>query len=113
MADRANIFDGADADDLSDFQPAKPKRTAPPAQAVREVAAKANFPSREADPKPERPGRKQYRTGRTEQFFCKADPKVVADFYAIANEQNWVMGVTLENAVAALKRELARGGNGQ
>ena len=34
-----------------------------------------------------------------------ADPR--DDIYAIANQQGWVIGLTLERAVAALKKEIA------
>jgi len=33
----------------------------------------------------------------------------VAAFYAIADAQGWVLGETLERAVAALKAEIGRG----
>jgi hypothetical protein len=42
----------------------------------------------------------------------KADPEVVDDFYAITDAEGWVLGETLQRAVAALKRELKRGGEG-
>jgi hypothetical protein len=101
--------------DVSGFAPAKPAPKAN-AEAVRKVAENASFPSREAptsqEPKPEakapRPERRVYRTGRTAQFTCKADPRVVGEFYAICNEREWVMGETLRRAVEALSRELAR-----
>ena len=114
MADRANIFDDADFD-LSGFTPAKPA-AAPAPEAIRKVAEKAAFPSRDPEKQkepPEKTGRERriYRTGRNAQFFCKATPEVVEEFYAISNAQGWVMGETLERAVAALKRELqGRGG---
>lgn len=107
MADRANIF-GDDDFDVSGFAPAKPP-VAPTKEAVRDVAEKASFPSREATTEPTQKGRRErrtFRTGRDTQFTCKARLDVVDAFYAISNEQGWVMGETLERAVAALRREL-------
>jgi hypothetical protein len=100
--------------DVEGFTPAKPPAKGSP-EAIRKLAEKASFPSREAapalTPKAEgqgaRPERRIYRTGRTAHFACKADPKVVAEFYDICDSQDWVMGKTLERAVEALKRELA------
>ena len=50
-----------------------------------------------------------YRTGHSEQFTIKAAPAVVEEFYAIAEREGWVLGETLERAVAALNRELDSG----
>ncbi len=47
MAERANIFGAADLD-LSDFKPAAPPPQ-PPREAVRKVAEKASFSSREPE----------------------------------------------------------------
>lgn len=124
MTGRADIFaDDDDADvppknddlDLSVFKAAK--RVGPPADAVRKVAEGSAFKSREvAKPEPvkqeEPPKRRErriYRTGRDAHFSCKAKPETVDEFYGICNEQGWVMGETLERAVAALKRELGQG----
>ncbi len=110
MADRASIFDDAPDFDVSGFTPAKPT-PAPASEAVRKVAESTSFQSREPEKKsekgPERKARRVYRTGRNAQFFCKAAPEVVEKFYAISNAQEWVMGETLDRAVAALERELA------
>jgi hypothetical protein len=106
MAERADIFGGSDFD-VADFTPAKPAPAASP-EAVRRVAERAEFPSRE--PARKRPNRKPrcYRTGRNAQFTIKADPDVVAEFYKITEEQEWVLGETLERAVDALKKEIAK-----
>ena len=45
--------------------------------------------------------RSHYRTGRNAQFTIKADPDVVAEFYRITDAEGWVLGETLEKAVAA------------
>jgi hypothetical protein len=105
MADRANVFGDSDFD-VSGFEPTKPSPAAAP-EAVRKVAERAEFSSREPDRKRPKREPRTYRTGRNAQFSCKADPDVVDDIYAIAKEQGWVIGLTLERAVAALKKEIA------
>ncbi len=47
------------------------------------------------------------RTGRTMQFNARATPQTVEALYAIADQQGWLVGETLERALAALRRELA------
>jgi hypothetical protein len=49
---------------------------------------------------------RRYRTGRNVQFNMKASQEAVDAFYAISDKQGWVLGETLEHAVAALRREL-------
>ena len=40
------------------------------------------------------------------QFNVKASQETVDAFYAISDSKGWVLGETLEHALAALKREL-------
>jgi len=47
-----------------------------------------------------------HRTGRTMQFNARAKPQTVEALYAIADRQGWLVGETLEHALAALEREL-------
>jgi len=109
---RASIFDDAAPLDLADFAP-KPKAepAAPAAEAVRAVAETANFRSRQAAPThiataaPKRPARR-FRTGRNVQFNVKALQETVDAIYAVSESQGWVLGYTLERAIAALQREL-------
>ena len=116
---RAKIF--ADAEpaatlDLSSFAPkiaADPLAT--PADQVRAIAESANFRSREpviAQPAGEgREGAKRqprrHRTGRSVQFNVKASQATIDAFYALSEAQGWVLGETLEHALAALQRETA------
>jgi len=115
---RASIFDDDTKLDLSDFAP-KPKSDvkAPPAAAVKAVAEKVNFKSR--DPSVQPPATQQspkpsvkraprvHRTGRNVQFNVKASQETIDEIYAITEAHpGWVLGYTLERAVAALKREL-------
>lgn len=103
-----SIFE-AGALDVSGFAPKNgrgPNEMAP--DLVRAVSEAARFPSREAIP---RRAPRIYRTGRTMQFNARATPETVEAFYAIADEQRWLVSEALEHALAALKRELA--GQGQ
>jgi hypothetical protein len=116
---RASIFDDETKLDLSDFAP-KPKNDvkAPPAAAVKAVAEKANFKSRDPSvqqpvaPQPSKPSSvkrapRVHRTGRNVQFNVKASQETIDEIYAITEAHpGWVLGYTLERAVAALKREL-------
>jgi hypothetical protein len=106
MSERASIFDSNQDFDLAGFAPQKSKATTP-AEQVRQVSEEANFRSREPDRKRPKREPRRYRTGRDTQFNIKADAEVIEDFYRIADTQEWVLGETLERAVAALKNELA------
>ena len=128
---RASILDSLDDDeadlDLSRFQPKTgPDKDALPAEQVRAIAEASNFPSREpkprraaavpvaepvpvvapADAAPRRQPRR-HRTGRTMQLNARTTPETVSAFYAIADAQGWLVGETIEHALAALQRELA------
>jgi len=101
---RAGVFD----DDLSDFQP----RPAAKPQQVRQVAEEVGFRSR--DPKQEeqpaeRRAPRRYRTGRNQQLNIKARSEAIESFYAVADQQGWVLGETFERAISALRRELSEG----
>jgi hypothetical protein len=114
-APRASIFD-EDEIDISGFAPKLgPDASAPPPEQVRAVAVAANFRSRESPgPAPaaaKRPPRR-HRTGRNVQFNVKASQNTVDAFYAISDRQGWVLGETLEHALAALQRELGEPGRG-
>jgi hypothetical protein len=113
---RASIFEdgGVQELDVSGFAPKTSIDTkAPDAEQVRAVSQAAKFVSREpATPKPEAKAKRtarRYRTGRNVQFNVKALQETVDDIYAITEaNKGWVLGYTLERAVAALKRELER-----
>jgi hypothetical protein len=110
---RASIFGDEETTslDLKSFAPkASPDAKAPAAEQVRAVAQAANFPSRESaatkpSSKKQRPNR-QYRTGRNVQLSIKALAETVDIFYAVTDEQKWVLGYTLQRAMDALQREL-------
>ncbi len=112
MSERAQIF-GNDADfDVSAFMPkTTPKKDSAPDDALRAVAEQAAFTSREPAPPKQRQKKirepRQHRTGRNVQFNLKVRAEALDAFYKIADEQNWVLGETFEQAVDALRRELA------
>jgi hypothetical protein len=97
--------------DLSDFKPAAPKKPKLEASAIREVSEANNFPSRAASKqkveKPTAPQRRR-RTGRNVQFNIKATPETIARFTALADQQGWVFGETLDRALDALEENLSR-----
>jgi hypothetical protein len=108
---RASIFEEPEELDVSGFAPKGPPIAAPPAAQVRAVSEAAKFPSREAQTRPPASAPKReprrYRTGRNVQFNMKASQEAVEAFYAVSDTQGWVLGETLEHAVAALQRELS------
>lgn len=111
---RASIFgdDETTTLDVTGFAPkAQVDNKAPPAEQVRAVSQAANFKSREATA--EKPATKavkrsprQYRTGRNVQLSIKALAETVEAFYAVTDQQKWVLGYTLQRAMDALQREL-------
>jgi hypothetical protein len=109
--ERASIFVGDEALDVSAFAPKFDlKPNAVPAELVRGIAEASRFPSREAKASPPVPMRRPpriHRTGRTMQFNARTTPQTVEALYAIADRQGWLVGETLEHALAALQRELA------
>ena len=110
---RASIF-GDDDLDVSGFAPKLgPDLSAPPAEQVRKVAEASNFRSREPVSPPEVSSKRvprRHRTGRNVQFNVKASQDTVDAFYAISDGCGWVLGETLEKALAALQRELESAG---
>jgi len=112
---RASIFDEGEGAEL-DMGGFAPKTAidmkAPKPEQVREVAKAAKFSSREAaPPKVETPAKRptrRYRTGRNVQFNIKARQETVDTFYAITDREKWVLGHTLQRAIEALQRELAK-----
>jgi hypothetical protein len=115
---RARLFEESNDIDLSGFKPKEaPAPMAPPAEQVKAVSESANFRSREptnnapdatSPPEALKPKRqpRTHRTGRNVQFNVKASQDAVDTFYRISDEQEWVLGETLERALAALEREL-------
>ena len=106
-ADRASIFgDDLPEVDAADFKP-KPKKKPADKQAVRAASDAAGFPSRQPQPSPKQQRRR--RTGRNQQINIKATAETVETMNAIADQQGWGLGETLEHAIAALQSQLGEG----
>lgn len=108
MAERAGLFEEGNEDfDVSAFAPKKPTTTAQPAsEAIRNVAESANFQSREPVKPAGRTKQRRRRTGRNVQFNTKVTGACRDTFYEISDRNGWVLGETMEKAIAALQREL-------
>jgi hypothetical protein len=111
-ATRAGVFDGEDDLDVSGFAPKPAERPTVKPEQVRAVSEAAQFQSREPrrDAVPATMAKREprrYRTGRNTQLNIKARTEAIEAFYAIANQQKWVLGETFERAIDALKRDLA------
>lgn len=109
---RSSIFD--DDIDVSDFKPKPATKLKDPADraALREVAAKRGFASREPEPSTPPPAavaqrvQRRHTTGRNRQLNIKASAETIERFYALADAKGWVLGETFEQAVAALEAKL-------
>ncbi len=106
MAERADVFGTGDFD-VAGFAPAKPA-AAPPPEAVKKVAEAAKFTSREPAPGKSKRQPRTYRTGRNRQLNVRVRDYTFNDVYEISDAQGWVLGETIEKAIAALKRELEK-----
>jgi hypothetical protein len=78
---------------------------------VRAVSEAAQFQSREPKQPPApvtsiKREPRRYRTCRNTQLNIKTRTEAIESFYAIADQQGWVLGETFERAIEALKREL-------
>ena len=113
MSERASVFDSDVEFDVSEFRPRQttPPRNATPPEAVRTVSEASNFRSREPGAsKRKEPAKREprrYRTGRNVQLNIKVRAETLDSFYALADREGWVLGETLERAIAALTKELA------
>lgn len=108
---RASVFDSDSDLDVSGFAPKPVDRGAAGPDQVKAVSEFALFwsrePRRDAAAAPARREPRRHRTGRNMQLNIKARTEAIASFYAIADQQDWVLGETFEHALEALKRELA------
>lgn len=110
-AKRAGVFDSEDNLDVSGFAPKSVDSTAVRPEQIRAVSESAQFQSREPQRHPPIDSTKReprrHRTGRNMQLNIKARTEAINSFYAITDQQGWVLGETFEHAIEALKRELA------
>ena len=84
---------------------------------MRAISEASNFPSRQAAKalQPAAPmgsvtakrQPRRHRTGRTAPLSASTTPATVELLYAIADQQGGLVGETIENALAALQRDLA------
>lgn len=112
----------ADIDFDQQFEQLNPKKFKPKAEQgsqtwppiakeeIRQVAEATGFTSRESTPITNTitgtTKRRVHRTGRNEQFNTKVEGAVKQGFYAIAEQQDWVLGETLQYALEALREKL-------
>ena len=116
---RASIFDD-DELDVSGFAPKAAPEPKAPVEQVRAIAEASNFPSRRAQPAAApavmlaatKRQPRRHKTGRTAQFNTRTTPETVDAYYAIADQQGWLVGETIERALSALQRELSGGKKG-
>lgn len=125
MNERASIFDSDDDElDVGDFKPAPAPRPRDPnaIAAVRQTAESKGFVSREAanaptpptpktptavaEPIPQEARLRRRRTGRDKQLNVKVTDACLAQFYAIADANQWGLGETFEYALRALETQL-------
>jgi hypothetical protein len=93
--------------DISDFAPATPPKLKAPVSAVRKVAEANGFTASRA-PAVMRPLQRRRRTGRNVQLNLKVTPETLAQFTTIADREKWLLAETLEHALDALEKALAR-----
>ena len=120
---RASLgFDDAlDSFDPNEWAPRKNAAANRPQKAATKKAAEAaGFKSREPAPStatdrakapakaaPFRRSRMRI-TGRNQQFNMKATPAAIAEFCAIADENDWVLGEALEHAIKLMRLHLPK-----
>ena len=119
MNKRASIFDdAAELDvDVGAFKPEIAAPLEPDRETLKAISEASNFPSRQAKPVQASTSTKReprrHRTGRTAQFNVRTTPQTVDEFYRLADQKGWLVGETLERALAALQREIATAKEGR
>jgi hypothetical protein len=109
--ERLNVFEIPDNDlDLSGFTPKPADQPQPDLEKVRAGSEAARFTSRETQPATPTvlPRRLHHRrkTGRTAQLAQKVKPESLELLYALAEQNNWGLGETIEHGLQALERQL-------
>jgi hypothetical protein len=105
---RASVFDVDEELDIAGFEPKTAKKPEMESDLVKAVSEAAHFRSRDPKQAPQQQNitkrePRRYRTGRNTQLNIKARAEVIEQFYAIADQQGWVLGEAFEHAVYALK----------
>jgi hypothetical protein len=108
MSGRASIFEKPKLD-ISGFTPRSDDEPRPRPEQLDELTRGSKFQRREAAEVQQinRIQQRRRRTGRNVQFNIRATQQVVDEFKALSESQDWPDGLTLENALRALKREIA------
>ena len=107
MSERASIF-GKPKLDVAGFEPRRDEQLRPLPEQLDELTRGSKFRSREGvEPATARVEQRRRRTGRNVQFNIRATQRVVDEFKALSESQDWPDGLTLERALNALKREMA------
>ena len=104
---RASIFQEDDLD-VSGFTP-KPAASVVKPEQVRAVAEPAAFLSREPMQlqTPSRREPRRHRTGRNVQLNLKVRQEDADAFYALADQEGWVLGEAFQKAVEALRKAVS------
>jgi hypothetical protein len=105
---RASVFDADEELDITGFEPKPAKKGVIQSDLVKAVSEAAHFRSRDPKQDPEQQNTvkrepRRYRTGRNTQLNIKARAETIEEFYAIADQQGWVLGEAFEHAIDALK----------
>lgn len=103
--ERAPVFQD-DELDVSDFSP-KQVEAGENREKVRAIAEPASFRSREPSAVLSRREPRRYRTGRNVQLNLKVRQEDADAFYALADENGWVLGEAFQMAVDALRKHHA------
>lgn len=101
VGNRASVF--ADDIDVSDFVP-HPTKDGARREQVRAVAEPASFRSQEPAALASRREPRRHRTGRNVQLNLKVRQEDANAFYALADENGWVLGEAFQKAVEALTK---------
>lgn len=113
MSGRASVFETVGDFDVEGFAPKSPTTNeTPPPNAVRAAAEASSFRSRDPVASKKSPRKREprrHRTGRNVQLNVKVRAETLDTFHRIADSQSWMLAQTLEEALAALERELAAG----
>ena len=114
MNKRASIFDDAAELDVGAFQPEAAPEPEPDREKLKAISEASNFTSSQTKPLQAsslvRREPRRHRTGRKAQFNVRTTPQTVDEFYRLADQKGWLVGETLEHALAALKREIGESG---
>ena len=110
MSGRASIFEKPKPKvDVSGFAPRAEAEARPRPEDLEELTRGSKFRSREGTKPGTRPGPPTTPPNRPDvEFNIRATQQVIDEFKALSEEMDWPDGLTLEKALAALKREMGK-----